>query len=112
VLAGPDHISYAVSKGVIRQLTNACALALAPCGVRVNAIGPGTIKTDMAAAALKIDDPGILARTPRGRLGEPAEIAAVAAFLASHDASYISGQTLYADGGRLGLNYTIVPAKP
>jgi glucose 1-dehydrogenase len=49
----------------------------------------------------------ILSRTPLGRIGEPAEIAAVAAFLASDDASYITGQTIYADGGRLPLNYTV-----
>jgi glucose 1-dehydrogenase len=52
----------------------------------------------------------ILSRTPMGRIGEPAEIAAIAAFLASDDASYITGQTIYADGGRLPLNYT-VPVK-
>lgn len=49
----------------------------------------------------------ILSRTPLGRAGEPAEIAAIAAFLASDDASYITGETIYADGGRLGLNYTV-----
>ena len=52
----------------------------------------------------------ILSRTPMGRIGEPAEIAAIAAFLVSDDASYITGQTIYADGGRLPLNYT-VPVK-
>ena len=52
----------------------------------------------------------LLSRTPLGRIGEPAEIAAIAAFLASDDASYITGQTIYADGGRLPLNYT-VPVK-
>jgi NAD(P)-dependent dehydrogenase (short-subunit alcohol dehydrogenase family) len=58
-----------------------------------------------------IDNPevrtGILSRTPLGRIGEPAEIAGIAAFLASDDASYITGQTIYADGGRLPLNYTV-----
>ena len=49
----------------------------------------------------------VMSRTPLGRLGEPAEIAAIAAFLASDDASYMTGQTLYADGGRLPLNYTV-----
>ena len=53
----------------------------------------------------------VLSRTPLGRTGEPSEIAAIAAFLASDDASYITGQTIYADGGRLPLNYT-VPVKP
>ena len=49
----------------------------------------------------------ILARTPLGRIGEPDEIASIAVFLASQEASYITGQTIYADGGRLGLNYTV-----
>ena len=53
----------------------------------------------------------ILSRTPLGRIGEASEIASIAAFLASNDASYITGQTIYADGGRLPLNYT-VPVKP
>ncbi len=53
----------------------------------------------------------ILSRTPLGRIGDPAEIASIAAFLASDGASYITGQTIYADGGRLPLNYT-VPVKP
>ena len=48
-----------------------------------------------------------MSRTPLGRIGQPSEIAAVAAFLASDDASYLTGQTLYPDGGRLGLNYTM-----
>ncbi len=101
-----DQLSYAVSKGGVRQLTKAMALALAPWGIRVNAVGPGTIRTDMNDAALADDGHRrrTLSRTPLGRLGEAREIAAVAAFLASEDASYITGQTVYADGGRLSLN--------
>ena len=112
VVALPDQVAYSVSKGGVNQLTRAMALSLAPHGVRVNAIGPGSIMTDMLAsvnsdAAAKTR---ILSRTPMGRVGEPSEIAAIAAFLASDDASYITGQTIYADGGRLPLNYT-VPVK-
>ena len=96
----------------MNQLTKAMALSLAPYGIRVNAIGPGSIMTDMLASVN--DDPAaknrILSRTPLGRIGMPAEIAAIASFLASEDASYITGQTIYADGGRLPLNYT-VPVK-
>lgn len=112
VVAIADQVPYAVSKGGLAQLTSVMALGLAPYGIRVNAIGPGSISTGMLAGAEA--DPAakarILSRTPLGRIGEPAEIAAIAAFLASDDASYITGQTIFADGGRLALNYT-VPVK-
>jgi glucose 1-dehydrogenase len=107
-----NHTPYCVSKGGIDQLTKVMALALAPHGIRVNAIGPGSIMTDILKAVATDRDAkrAILARTPLGRIGEPDEIAAIAVFLASDDASYITGQTIYADGGRLVLNYT-VPVK-
>jgi NAD(P)-dependent dehydrogenase (short-subunit alcohol dehydrogenase family) len=105
----PNQVPYSVSKGGLAQLTKAMAVSLAPRGIRVNAIGPGSIATDILAAVNS--DPAakhrILSRTPLGRIGEPSEIAAVAAFLASDDASYITGQTIYADGGRMPLNYTV-----
>jgi NAD(P)-dependent dehydrogenase (short-subunit alcohol dehydrogenase family) len=110
VLAIPNQVPYVVSKGGINQLTKVMAVALAPHGIRVNAIGPGTIATEMAKQAVLGSDEArrtILSRTPLGRLGEPEEVAAVAAFLASDDASYLTGQTIYPDGGRLGLNYTV-----
>ena len=109
VVAIPNHTPYCVSKGGIDQLTKVMALSLAPYGIRVNAIGPGSIKTDIlkAVAADKEAKRGILARTPLGRIGEPDEIAAIAVFLASQGASYITGETIYADGGRLALNYTV-----
>jgi NAD(P)-dependent dehydrogenase (short-subunit alcohol dehydrogenase family) len=101
-----------VSKGGVNQLTRVMALALAPHGIRANAIGPGSIMTEMLSAVLtdKAARNRVLSRTPLGRLGEPSEIASIAAFLASDDASYVTGQTIYADGGRLPLNYT-VPVK-
>ncbi|MET0596564.1 MAG: SDR family NAD(P)-dependent oxidoreductase [Mesorhizobium sp.] len=112
VFAIANQVPYSVSKGGINQLTKVMALSLAPHGIRVNAIGPGSIMTDMLASVNA--DPAakkrILSRTPMGRIGDPSEIAAIAAFLASDDASYITGQTIYADGGRLPLNYT-VPVK-
>ena len=114
VLSGPTSLSYAVSKGGLNQLTRNCAIALAPYGIRVNAVGPGTIATELAAQA-GLTGEGVrpvLERTPMGRLGEASEIAAVAAFLASDDASFVSGQTVYADGGRLGLNYSLSPGPP
>ncbi|MBO0903793.1 SDR family NAD(P)-dependent oxidoreductase [Jiella sonneratiae] len=113
VFAIPDQVAYSVSKGGINQLTKVMALSLARYGIRVNAIGPGSIMTDIlksvvadAAATRKV-----LSRTPLGRIGEPREIAAIASFLASDEASYVTGQTLYADGGRLPLNYTVEVAE-
>lgn len=112
VFAIATQVPYSISKGGMNQLTKVMALSLAPYGIRVNAIGPGSIMTEMLASVNA--DPAarerILSRTPLGRIGEPSEIAAIAAFLASDDASYITGQTIYADGGRLPLNYT-VPVK-
>ena len=109
VFAIANQVPYSVSKGGINQLTKVMALSLAPHGIRVNAIGPGSIMTDMLASVNA--DPAardrILSRTPMGRIGDPREIASIAAFLASDDASYMTGQTLYADGGRLPLNYTV-----
>lgn len=103
------QVAYSISKGGMNQLTKVMALALAPYGIRVNAIGPGSIQTDMLLATN--DDPEartrILSRTPLKRIGEPMEIASIAAFLASEDAAYMTGQTVYADGGRLALNYTV-----
>ena len=112
VFAIANQVPYSVSKGGINQLTKVMALGLAPHGIRVNAIGPGSIMTDMLAsvASDKAARTRVLSRTPLGRIGDPSEIASIAAFLASDDASYITGQTIYADGGRLPLNYA-VPVK-
>ena len=109
VLAIPNQIPYVLSKGALKQLTNVTALALAPKGIRVNAIGPGSIMTEMLAGIMtdQAAEDRILSRTPLGRCGEPAEVAAVAVFLACGESSYITGQTIYPDGGRLGLNYTM-----
>ncbi len=112
VVAIPNQVPYCVSKGGLNQLTKVMALALAPYGVRVNAIGPGSIMTEIlrAVATDREAKRRLLSRTPLGRIGAPEEVAAVAAFLASQDASYITGQTIYPDGGRLGLNYTVAVA--
>ncbi len=112
LMAIPTIASYNASKGGINQLTRAMALALADRGVRVNAVAPGTIATELAAQAVLTSDDAkqrILGRTPLKRLGEPAEIADVVAFLASDAASYMTGQIVYADGGRLALNYVVAP---
>jgi glucose 1-dehydrogenase len=110
ILAIHGMVGYACSKGGINQLTKVMALELAPHNIRVVAIGPGTILTDMARNAVMGSPEArrkILSRTPLGRTGEASEIAGVAAFLASEDAAYITGQTIYPDGGRLALNYTV-----
>ena len=108
ILAIPNQVPYVISKGGVNQLTKVMSVSLAPHGIRVNAIGPGTIATELARKAV-MGSPAaertIMSRTPLGRLGEPAEVASVAVFLASDDASYLSGQTIYPDGGRLALNY-------
>ncbi len=115
VLAVPDHVPYAVSKGALNQLTRVMALSLAPHGIRVNSIGPGSINTDIMKSVVR--DPqarqSVLERTPLGRIGEADEIAAIALFLASAEASYVTGQCIFADGGRMSLNYTThAPSHP
>ena len=110
VLAIPNQVPYVVSKGAINQLTKVMAMALAAHRIRVNGIGPGTILTELAKKAVlgnREAERKILSRTPMGRMGEPDEVAAVAVFLASDEASYLTGQTIYPDGGRLALNYTV-----
>jgi glucose 1-dehydrogenase len=113
VLALPNQTAYVTSKGGLNQLTKVMAISLADKGIRVNGVGPGTIVTEMSKARVLATEESrrrILSRTPMGRPGDVAEIASIVAFLASDDASYMTGQTLYADGGRMGLNYT-VPVK-
>lgn len=107
--AQPDRIAYSASKGAVEQLTKSIAVSLAGHGIRVNAVGPGTIETAMSAAVAsdKADLEKLLSRTPLGRLGRPSEIAAVAVWLASDQASYITGQTIFADGGRMPLALTM-----
>mgnify|MGYP000737112203 CR=1 FL=1 len=107
-MAIPTIASYCASKGGVMQVTKAAAVALAPYNIRVNAVGPGSIDTAMMAAvnadeaAMKV----VMSRTPLKRVGSPREIGDTVAFLASKKASYITGETIYVDGGRLGMNYT------
>ena len=102
-------IAYSVAKAGVVQLTTVAAIELAPHNVRVNALGPGTFATEMSVSAYA--DPSmearVLSRIPMGRTGRPEEAAGVALFLASDDSSYVTGKTLYADGGRMGLNLTM-----
>ncbi len=114
VVAIPSVIPYTVCKGGVLQLTKSMALALAPHGIRVNAVGPGTIATEMGKSMMADEAARkrVLSRTPLGRPGEPEEIASVCVFLASDEASYITGETIYCDGGRLPLNYTVPVDEP
>ncbi len=108
VVAIPTIAAYCSSKGGVMQLTKSASLALAPYNIRVNAVGPGSIDTAMLAGvnanpdAMKM----VMSRTPMQRIGSAQEIADAVAFLASSKASYITGETIYVDGGRLGMNYT------
>ncbi|MFO1274117.1 MAG: SDR family NAD(P)-dependent oxidoreductase [Rubrivivax sp.] len=109
-LAIPTIASYNASKGAIDQFTRVMALSLADKGVRVNAVAPGTIATELARAAVLTSEEAkarIMSRTPMKRLGEPAEIADVVAYLLSDAASYVTGEIVVADGGRMTLNYTV-----
>ena len=107
-VAIPAIPAYCASKGGVMQLTKVAALALAKNNIRVNAVGPGSIDTEMMAGvnanpeAFKV----AMSRTPLGRVGSAREIGDVVAFLCSKRASYVTGETIYVDGGRLGLNYT------
>lgn len=109
IVAIPDQLAYCASKGAINQMTKSMALALATHGIRVNAIGPGSVNTDVLKAVMdnQAAMKKVMSRTPLGRIADPDEIAAVASFLASSDASYITGECIYADGGRLALNYVV-----
>ena len=110
VLAIPNQVPYVVSKGGVNQLTKVMAMGLAPHGIRVNGMGPGTIATELAKKAVLGSEEAkqkVMSRTPMRRLGEPDEVANVALFLASDESSYLTGQTIYPAGGRLALNYTV-----
>ena len=112
MMAIPSIASYNASKGGVNQLTRVMALALADHKIRVNAVGPGTIATELAKNAVLGSDEAkarIMSRTPMKRLGEPSKIADVCAFLVSSASSYMTGEIVYIDGGRLTLNYTVSP---
>jgi NAD(P)-dependent dehydrogenase (short-subunit alcohol dehydrogenase family) len=99
---GPMTV-YDTSKAAVRMLTQAAAREVAAAGVRVNAVAPGTLETDLTRGLASSDELAALARerVPLGRLGKPEEIAAAVAFLSSDAASYVTGHVLVADGGWL-----------
>jgi NAD(P)-dependent dehydrogenase (short-subunit alcohol dehydrogenase family) len=104
----PKFFSYTLSKSALWAATRTMAQAYAP-RIRVNAIGPGSIDTEILATSTSTPAARrtVLSRIPMQRLGATDEVAKVAVFLASDDSSYVTGQTVYADGGRLALNYTV-----
>lgn len=114
-VALPFRTIYSAVEAGKDMFTRSLACEWAADGVRVNAIAPGTIRTDLVQENLdkgNLDASSIQQRTPLGRFGEPSEVAAVAAFLASDDASYITGQTIYVDGGWTSWGgWPVKPAK-
>ena len=103
----PHFASYCMSKGGVRMMTRDLAIELAPFGITINSIAPGAIETPINAKLLN-DPPklaALLGNIPLNRLGKPGDVAGVAAFLASSDADYITGTTIFADGGLL-WNYS------
>lgn len=97
----PGYLAYGSSKAALIWATRSCAKEMAPHGVRVNGVAPGLVSTEMGAYRAQAELDKVLARTPAGRMGNPEEIAEAVAFLASGRASYITGEILSADGGRL-----------
>jgi NAD(P)-dependent dehydrogenase (short-subunit alcohol dehydrogenase family) len=98
------RVNYCAAKAGVAAITRVMAIEWAPFGVRVNAIGPGYVMTELQRWAVEQGHADLTQRTksiPMGRLAEPQEIARVAAFLASDKASYFTGQTIYPDGGWL-----------
>lgn len=99
-IAYPDQVPYASSKGGLLSVTKVLALELGPFGIRVNAVSPGSVDTEMTPDIYRREAPKLI---PIGRLGEPEEIGTCVSFLLSDDASYVTGTSIYADGGYMLL---------
>jgi gluconate 5-dehydrogenase len=101
LVALPRMVAYCAAKGGLVMLTKVLAVEWAPRGVRVNAVAPAFVDTALTHALVTHDRHGgdIVAQTPIGRLGQPGEVASAIVYLASHAASYVTGQVLAVDGG-------------
>ena len=95
----PGASAYSGSKAAVERITSALAAELGPQGIRLNSVAPGVTETDMSAGIPQEMLDGMIAQTPLGRLGRPEDIAKAVAFLASDDASWITGQVLQSSGG-------------
>lgn len=98
VTAAPDHVVFAATQGGLHQMTKAVALALSPYGIRANAVGIGAIESELPDDAERKQ---LREAVPLKRVGDPEEVAETVFFLASEAASYITGQCIYVDGGRM-----------
>jgi 3-oxoacyl-[acyl-carrier protein] reductase len=97
--AGRGHANYVASKGGVNALVRSLAVELAPKRIRVNAVSPGVIRTDMTRRVRDLAEGELLSQVPLRRFGSPEEVAAAVCFLASDDASYITGEVLHVTGG-------------
>ena len=95
----PGAAAYSGAKAAVERTTSALAVELGPQGIRLNSVAPGLTETDMSAGIPQEMLDGMIAQTPLGRLGQPEDIARAVAFLASDDASWITGQVLQSSGG-------------
>ncbi|NWG71443.1 MAG: SDR family oxidoreductase [Parvularculaceae bacterium] len=98
ITAAPDHVAFATTQGGLHQMTKAVALALSPFGARANSVGIGAIATELPEES---DEEEVGASVPLRRIGAPEEVAETVFFLASSAASYITGQSIFVDGGRM-----------
>jgi NAD(P)-dependent dehydrogenase (short-subunit alcohol dehydrogenase family) len=108
IVSAPERAAYCAAKAGVVSLTKTLAVEWASYGIRVNAIGPGYVRTALVEGLIKsgrLDVHSLNKRTPAGRLGEPEEMAEIVMFLASDSAAFITGHTLIADGGWTANGY-------